>query len=115
MLRAAQKMAELGVRALPDRLKGMLTNRDNVVKILAKSRDPADTLAGKGVRRQGEVATIGADDGADAILRAMTTHKVRRLPVIDDHGPIGVVAQAAVARARPDPEVGRPLDALSSD
>jgi CBS domain-containing protein len=45
MLAAARKMAELDVGALPicgqdNRLKGMLTDRDIVVKVLAQDRDP---------------------------------------------------------------------------
>ena len=45
VLDAARKMAELDVGALPicgedDRLKGMVTDRDVVVKVLAKGKDP---------------------------------------------------------------------------
>ncbi|MEV2256568.1 CBS domain-containing protein [Streptomyces sp. NPDC050147] len=118
VLLAAQKMTELGVGALPicgtdNRLKGMLTDRDIVVKVLGQGKDPADTNAGE--LAQGEAVTIGADDDADEIMRTMTSHKVRRLPVIDGHDLVGVVAQADVARSLPDPQVGDLLAALSSD
>lgn len=118
VLRAAQKMAELGVGALPvcgadDSLKGMLTDRDIVIKVLAAGKDPADTLAGE--LAQGRVVTIGADDTADEILATMTEHKVRGLPVIDGHRLIGIVAQVDVARALPNPQVGQLLEALSSN
>ncbi|MFK4070176.1 CBS domain-containing protein [Streptomyces sp. NPDC029674] len=118
VLLAAQKMTELGVGALPicgtdNRLKGMLTDRDIVVKVLGQGKDPANTKAGE--LAQGEAVTIGADDGADEIMRTMTSHKVRRLPVIDGHDLVGVVAQADVARSLPDPSVGQLLEALSSD
>lgn len=76
-------------------------------------RDPGATKAGELAR--GEVVTIGADDDADEILRTMTSHKVRRLPVIDGHTLIGVVAQADVARALSDPKVGDLVQALSTD
>ncbi|MEU7569704.1 CBS domain-containing protein [Streptomyces fradiae] len=117
-LDAARKMTRLGVGALPvcgtdDRLKGMLTDRDIVVKVLGEGRDPADCTAGE--LAQGEAVTIGADDGADEILRTMTRHKVRRLPVIDGHDLVGIVAQADVARALPEPRVGDLLEALSTD
>ncbi|MGV9877720.1 CBS domain-containing protein [Streptomyces sp. NPDC003006] len=118
VLLAARKMTELGVGALPicgtdNRLKGMLTDRDIVVKVLGKGKDPAQTNAGE--LAQGEAVTIGADDDADEIMRTMTTHKVRRLPVIDGHDLVGVVAQADVARSLPDPQVGDLLQALSTD
>ncbi|WP_174248666.1 CBS domain-containing protein [Streptomyces hundungensis] len=118
VLDAARKLAELDVGALPicgidERLKGMLTDRDIVVKVLAKGKDPAKTQAGE--LAQGEAVTIGADDDAEEILRTMATHKVRRLPVIDGHQLVGIVAQADVARALPDIKVGDLLEALSSD
>jgi CBS domain-containing protein len=115
---AAEKMSRLGVGALPicgndERLQGMLTDRDIVVKVLGAGRDPRTTKAGE--LRQVEAVTIGADDGVEEILRTMSDHKVCRLPVIDGHRLVGVVAQADVARALPDPKVGDLLQALSSD
>ncbi|GGX20772.1 signal transduction protein [Streptomyces chryseus] len=118
VLVAARKMTELGVGALPicgtdNKLKGMLTDRDIVVKVLGAGKDPGTTNAGE--LAQGEAVTIGADDDAGEILRTMTAHKVRRLPVIDGHDLVGMVAQADVARALPDPQVGDLLEALSAD
>ncbi|MFF7206541.1 CBS domain-containing protein [Streptomyces sp. NPDC008141] len=118
VLDAAKKMKDLGVGALPicgtdNKLKGMLTDRDVVVKVLGAGKDPAEVKAGE--LAQGEAVTIGADDDADEILRTMTQHKVRRLPVIDGHDLVGMVAQADVARALPDPKVGDLLEALSTD
>jgi CBS domain-containing protein len=80
-----------------NRLKGMLTDRDIVVKVLAQGKDPSSTKAGE-LATQGEVVTIGADDSVDEALRTMTQHKVRRLPVIDGHDLVGIVAVADVAR-----------------
>lgn len=113
---AARTMAELNVGALPicgedNRLKGMLTDRDIVVKVLAAGKDPHAVHAGE--LAQGEAVTIGADDDTAEILRTMTSHKVRRLPVIDGHELVGIVAQADVARALPDPVVGDLVEALS--
>jgi CBS domain-containing protein len=118
MLDAADKMARLDVGSLPicgndDRLKGMLTDRDIVIKVLAQGRDPKAVHAGE--LSQGEAVTIGADDDAREILRTMANHKVRRLPVIDGHRLVGIVALADVARALPDATVGDLLDALTSD
>jgi CBS domain-containing protein len=90
----------------------MLTDRDIVVKGLGKRKDPAQTKAGE--LAQGEAVTIGADD-AEEILATMGEHKIRRLPVIDGHDLVGMVAQADVARALPDPQVGDLLNALSND
>lgn len=118
VLEAAKKMTQLEVGALPicgedDKLKGMLTDRDIVVKVLGAGKDPAQVKAGD--LAQGEAVTIGADDDAAEILRTMSEHQVRRLPVIDGHRLVGIVAQADVARALPDPQVGDFLQALSVD
>ncbi len=115
---AAERMAELGVGALPvcgedGRLKGMVTDRDIVVKVIAGHRDPRSIDAGE--LAQGEAVTVGADDDVEEILATMTNHQVRRLPVIDGHDLVGVVALADVARALPDPEVGDLVHALSVD
>jgi CBS domain-containing protein len=115
---AARKMADLGVGSLPicgsdNRLKGMLTDRDIVVKCLAAGGEAADANAGRFA--EGKPVTIGADDDASEILATMARHKVRRLPVIDGHDLVGIVALADVARALPDRPVGDLLDALSEN
>ena len=114
---AARKMADLDVGSLPicgedNRLKGMITDRDIVVKVVAKDRNPADCTAAE--LAQGKPVTIGADDDAAEILRTMSEHKVRRLPVIDGHQLVGIVAIADVAKALPDRPVGDLIDAVTS-
>ena len=115
---AAVTMAQKGVGALPicgedNRLKGMITDRDIVVKVLAEGKDPRAVHTGE--LAQGEVVTIGADDDAQEILRTMSEHRVRRLPVIDGHDLVGIVAQADVARALSNPTAGELVEALSYD
>jgi CBS domain-containing protein len=113
---AARKMAELNVGSLPicgddNRLKGMVTDRDIVIQVVAKGRDPKDVRAGELGR--GKPVTVGADDDAAEILSTMASHQVRRLPVIDGHQLVGMVAVADVARALPDRPVGDLIDAIS--
>jgi CBS domain-containing protein len=100
VLDAAKKMDSLGVGALPicgddERLKGMITDRDIVVKVLAQGKDPASTKAGE--LGQGKPVTIGADDDLQELVRTMAQHQVKRLPVIDGHQLVGVVSEADVA------------------
>jgi len=114
---AARKMRDLDVGSLPicgddNRLKGMLTDRDIVIKVVAEGRDPAATRAGE--LASGEVVTIGADDPVDEILRTMKQHKVRRLPVVDGHDLVGVVSQGDVARNIDETKVGELVEAISS-
>ena len=115
---AAKKMQQLGVGALPicgedDRLKGMITDRDIVVKVIAQGLNPANTPVSD-LATQGEVVTIGADDPVEEVLRTMTEHKVRRLPVIDGHRCVGMVSQADVATNLDEERVGDLVAAISA-
>jgi CBS domain-containing protein len=113
---ASRKMVDLDVGSLPicgedSRLKGMITDRDIVTKAIAQGRDPAQMTAGE--LAQGKPVTIGADDDVAEVLSTMADHQVRRLPVIDGHQLIGIVALADVAKALPDRPVGDLIDALT--
>ena len=91
----------------------MLTDRDIVVKVLAKDKDPSSTRVGE-LATQGEVVTIGADDPIDEALRTMTEHKVRRLPVIDGQRCVGIVSQADIATHIDEDRVGELVEAISA-
>lgn len=114
---AAEKLTQMGIGSMPicgsdNRLKGMLTDRDIVVKVVGQGRDPHDVKAGE--LGQGKPVTIGADDDVSEVLQAMIDHKVRRLPVIDGHDLVGIIAVADVVRAAPEPQLGGLIEALSS-
>jgi CBS domain-containing protein len=113
---AARKMKELDVGALPicgedNRLKGMLTDRDIVVKCLAEGGDPRTTKAGD--FGEGKPVTIGADDSIEEAIRTMQEHQVRRLPVIDGHDLVGMLSQADIARNYPEERVGELVEFIS--
>jgi CBS domain-containing protein len=114
---AARKLKQLDIGALPicgqdNRLKGMLTDRDIVVKVIAEGRDPQACKAGE--LAQGKPVTIGADDSVEEALRTMTEYKVRRLPVIDGHDLIGMVSQADIATNIDDAQIGALVESISA-
>ncbi len=114
---AAEKMAELDVGALPicgedDRLKGMITDRDIVIKVVAQGRDPGQVKATE--LAQGKPVTIGADDSIEEALRTMREHKVRRLPVIDGHRLVGIVSQGDLAQEADSQQVGDTVETIST-
>ena len=119
MLDAARKMDELGVGSLPicgsdNRLKGMLTDRDIVVKVLAEGKDPSSVTAGELGVGDGKTVTIGADDSIDEALRTMIDNKVRRLPVIDERKLVGIISQADIATHLDEEKVGDLVEAISA-
>ena len=112
---AAKRLAQNDVGAMPicdgDRLRGMLTDRDIVVKVIAEGRDPQQVTARE--LETGNPVTIGADDPIEEALSTMAQHKVRRLPVIDGHSLVGMVSQAYVVKALPKERAGELVAIIS--
>jgi len=113
---AARKMRDLDVGALPlcgedNRLHGVITDRDIVVRCVADGGDPSTTKVAD--LAEGKPVTIGADDSVEEALRTMKDHGVRRLPVIDGHELVGMVSQADVAKNLPEDKVGDLVEAIS--
>jgi CBS domain-containing protein len=114
---AARRMRDLEVGAVPicgddNKLAGMLTDRDIVVRCVAEGQDPGSVRVGD--LADGKPVTIGADDSVEEALATMSKHGVRRLPVIDGHDLVGLVSQADVARHLPEDKVGDLVEAISS-
>jgi CBS domain-containing protein len=115
---AARKMKDLDVGQLPicgedNRLKGVVTDRDIVIKCLATGGDPRSTKASE--LAEGKPVTIGADDSIEEAVQTMKDHRIRRLPVIDGHDLVGMVSQADIARNWPEDRVGELLEVISRD
>jgi len=75
----------------------VITDRDIVVKVLARGKDPGSTTAGESA--PGKPVTIGADHGIDQLDRN-AQHEVKRLPVIDGAHPGGRGQRGRSGRAR---------------
>jgi CBS domain-containing protein len=113
---AAQKMRDFGVGSLPicgddNKLKGMLTDRDIVVKAIADAKDPLNTLAG--ALAEGAPITVGVDDDISEALATMKKHQVRRLPVMDGHELVGIISQGDIANALSNAEAGALVEEIS--
>ncbi|MFF0428142.1 CBS domain-containing protein [Streptomyces sp. NPDC004520] len=112
---AAQRMSELGIGALPicgpdNRLHGMITDRDIVVKCLAKDKDPHHMTAGH--LAQGKPITVDAEADSEQVLQTMREHRIRRVPVIDDHRLVGMISEADLARHLDEQQVGKFVEAV---
>jgi CBS domain-containing protein len=100
---AAEIMAQTDVGALPvaedDRLVGMITDRDIVVRAVAKGKAPGqcsvrDTMS-EGIKY------VYEDETTEDLARNMSDLQVRRLPVMSrDKRLVGIVAMADLATAR---------------
>ncbi len=98
---AAQAMRDTAVGAVlvvdGDRLCGLITDRDIVVRAVAESALP-DSPVGPLV--SSDLIAVGADDEADDAARVMQAHAVRRLPVMDDGRIVGIVSIGDLAVSR---------------
>jgi CBS domain-containing protein len=115
---AARLMRDLDAGALPicgndNRLKGLLTDRDIIVRCVADDGDPRTATAGS--LAAGKPITIGADDDIREALQAMQEHQVRRLPVIDGHDLVGIISQADIAFALSPVETGETVAEISEE
>jgi CBS domain-containing protein len=119
VLEAAKRLAELDVGSMPicgddDRLKGMVTDRDIVVKVLAVGKDPGKTKVGE--LGEGKPVLIAADASIDEAMETMSKSRIRRLPVIDDRKQlVGIVSQADIAVQVPESQTGEMVEAISKD
>ena len=94
LIDAAVQMREYDIGGVlitdQDRIYGVLTDRDIVIRALAEGRDPASTTAGEIASRQ--LVTVSPDDPVNRAVELMREHAVRRLPVCQDGRPVGIVS-----------------------
>lgn len=80
------------------RIIGVLTDRDIAVRAVADGADPL-TVSAQAVCTPHPVQ-IGPDDAASVAMSLMRAHAVRRLPVVEDGRPVGMVSLGDLAPVR---------------
>jgi CBS domain-containing protein len=110
-LMSAEDVGSLPVVGENGRLVGILTDRDIVVRAVARGEDVhsvrVDAIASH------DVVTVRPDDDLDQALDWMARHQVRRLPVVDNGHLAGMVTQADVASEAKAKAVGEMLADIS--
>jgi CBS domain-containing protein len=84
-----------------DRMCGIVTDRDLVVRILAEQRDPGRTQLGDICSR--DVTSVSPDTPIEEAVAELRGRSVRRLPVVENGRPVGIVSLGDLAVER-DPE-----------
>jgi CBS domain-containing protein len=91
---AARKMrdADIGdVIVLEDsQLCGIVTDRDIVVRAIAEGRNPAKVKLGDICSR--DMTTLSPTDTVEDAVRLMRDKAIRRLPVVEEGKPVGIVS-----------------------
>ncbi|WP_280206434.1 CBS domain-containing protein [Nocardia cyriacigeorgica] len=112
---AARVMAELGVGSLViadenERMCGIITDRDIVVKCIAQGLSPSGTRAAELCEATPRWVSAAAD--VDEVLDEMETHQVKRMPVIENKRLIGMISEADLARHLDDNQLGEFVTAV---
>lgn len=112
---AARRMRELDIGALPicgddNRLHGIITDRDIVLECVAAGGDPRSMTAG--ALAHGKPYVVDADADVGRVLTVMEEHRIRRLPVVEEHRLVGMISEADLAMHLPESEVGRFVEAI---
>jgi CBS domain-containing protein len=118
VVEAAQLMKSEDVGSLPilegERLVGMVTDRDVVLRVVAEGKDVKTTTVGEIASR--DLVTVDPQQDLDEALRLMAQHQVRRLPVVEEDGHlVGILAQADVATAGQDAKTGQVVEEISKN
>ncbi|WP_460499290.1 CBS domain-containing protein [Glycomyces tarimensis] len=114
---AARMMAEMDVGCLPicgaddNRIKGMVTDRDLVLQVMALGKDAEKYTVDR--LPQGHLILADANEDAEITVAKMREHQVHRIPVLDDHRLVGIIALADVARQMPEPTTGGLVESIS--
>jgi CBS domain-containing protein len=114
---AAKAMKERGIGTVlvvsGGRLEGLVTDRDITIRVLAENRDPATTRLGDICTS--ELAVLRPDDDIKHADRLVRERAVRRLPVIADGVPVGVVSIGDLALDREERSAVSEISAIARD
>lgn len=101
----AQRMRDHDIGAVivteAEKVRGILTDRDIVVRAAADGRDLRSVRV-QDVRST-DLVTLKPGDMVGSAVEAMRRHDVRRLPVVDGDRPVGILSIGDLAVER-DPE-----------
>lgn len=90
---------------------GIVTDRDIVTKALTKNTD-LKTLTAKDIMSE-KLISCSANDSFEAVVDKMKSHKIRRVPVLDENSKtIGIVSLGDMALAEKGKEFGPVFEAL---
>lgn len=116
---AAKLLKRTNLGALPvcdekGRLRGMLTDRDIVLRCVAADADPKEIRVSEIMSRG--IITTGPFEELEHAVRLMSEDQVRRLPVLDSGRLVGMVTLCDMARnCNCDMEAAEALAEISSN
>ena len=80
------------------RLKGIVTDRDIVVRAIAGGKDPYSTPVGS--LCTGDPVTVSPDQAVEDVIQLMRDRNVRRVPVVQGGKAVGIISIGDLAMER---------------
>jgi CBS domain-containing protein len=117
--RAARLLARHNIGALPvcstdGKIKGIITDRDIVLRCLAADSQPESTQVREIMTKN--VVTVSPEDDLREASRLMAEKQIRRLPVAEDGHVVGMLSLGDLARTQQfDMEASKALSEISSN
>ncbi|MFT4311271.1 MAG: cyclic nucleotide-binding/CBS domain-containing protein [Candidatus Woesearchaeota archaeon] len=103
---AAKKMSEQKVGSLvvvkDDKLKGLITEKDIVIKIVATNAKPEDFIVKQIMTPEKELLTIEPEKDVYSAMILMKDNNVRRLPVVENEKLQGIITMKDILKIEPD-------------
>ncbi|WP_433446891.1 CBS domain-containing protein [Streptomyces sp. CA-142005] len=98
----AQRMRDENIGAVlvteGDELRGLVSDRDLVVRALAEGGDPEQKTVASAC--SDDLVIVTPDEDLDHAVELMREHSIRRLPVVEEGHPVGIISLGDMAMER---------------
>ena len=81
-----------------DQVSGILTDRDIALRVVAEGKDPTSTTVDEVATKN--IKALSPDDSVEDAIKLVREQNVRRVPVLEDAKPVGIVSIGDLARER---------------
>ena len=105
---------EIPVTDASKRVIGVVTDRDIVIRVVAKGKNPSAVTAAECMSEP--VVVVKKDATLADVISVMEENQIRRVPVVDASGALcGIISQADIAHAADETETGEMVREVSKD
>lgn len=105
---------EIPVTDASKRVIGVVTDRDIVIRVVAKGKNPSAVTAAECMSEP--VVVVKEDATLADVISVMEENQIRRVPVVDASGALcGIISQADIAHAADETETGEMVREVSKD
>jgi CBS domain-containing protein len=107
----AEDIGAIPVLDNDEKLAGIITDRDIVVRAIAEGEDPTECTAEDILSEQ--LHTIHPDADLDEAVQLMSQHQIRRLPVVEDEEVVGILSLGDLSVKSQAEQAGDALEDIS--